>query len=58
MKATALEVCTHGCKSALLQTPYFIAVYLVGVKNATGKPLYLPAVVDDFGSLVIVGGPL
>ena len=55
--AFALVVPTHGCKHAGLQTPYFVAVYINGIAS-TAAPLHMPAVVDDFGNLVIVGGPL
>ena len=55
--AFAMVVCTHGCKYPGLVTPYFVAVYVNGV-GSTAKPLHLPAVVDDFGNIVIVGGPL
>ena len=53
--AVTVVVDSHGCKYAGFQQPYFVAVYvLCGGKAA----LHLPAVVDDFGNLVIVGGPL
>ncbi len=50
--AFTLTVPTHGLS---LRAPYFVAVFVVGLDQ---MPLHLPAVVDDFGSLVIVGGPL
>ncbi len=53
--AHALAVQTHGCKRQELQTPYFLALFIPYVR---GGALMVPAVVDDFGSLVIVGGPL
>lgn len=54
--ATTLVVDTHGCKRATLQAPYFVAVYVFCAGYKPG--IHLPAVVDDFGDLVIVGGPL
>ncbi len=55
MSAFALVVPTHGIKDKTLQASYFVAVYVLCVKSAA---LHLPAVVDDFGNIVIVGGPL
>lgn len=54
--ASVLVVPAHGCQSNALRQSYFLAIYVHGVH---GFPcLHFPAVVDDFGSLVVVGGPL
>jgi hypothetical protein len=49
---------THGCKSEELKTSHMVAVCVCGVSADANRWMYLPAVVDDFGDLVIVGGPL
>ena len=44
--------CPHPSAGAGCPTLHMVAIL------ALGFWLYLPAVVDDFGDLVIVGGPL
>ena len=56
LDSMTLVVSTHGCKSAALPQPYFVGVFVFCAGHV--PPLHLPAVVDDFGNLVIVGGAL
>lgn len=56
--AFTIVTSTHACKSAELQTSHMVAVCVRGVSIDGNRWIYLPAVVDDFGNLVIVGGPL
>jgi hypothetical protein len=55
-EAIVTTIRTHGLQSARFPQPYFVQVLLNTVDYSPG--VYLPAVMDDFGNLVVVGGPL
>lgn len=56
MSAFAICCGPHALPHESCPAPYMIAVHICDIKGA--PIVYYPACVDDFGALVIVGGPL